>query len=116
MLFAISDTKQQVRARTRDVLNSVLLFQQMQPADLAALEAASTILEPRDRGTVFHQGDPADAVYAVIGGDGHVRIGAVDQHSKALMVEVLRAGEVFGEIGVIDGGARTASAVVDGRV
>jgi CRP-like cAMP-binding protein len=98
------------------MLDSVLLFQEMQPADLALLEAASTILEPRDRGTVFDQGDPADAVYAVIGGDGHVRIGAVDQHSKALMVEVFRAGEVFGEIGVIDGGARTASAVVEGRV
>jgi CRP-like cAMP-binding protein len=88
----------------------------MQPSDLALLEAASTILETRDRDTVFHQGDPADSVYAVIGGDGHVRIGAIDQHSKALMVEVFGAGEVFGEIGVIDGGVRTASAEVAGRV
>ncbi|HET6609787.1 MAG TPA: Crp/Fnr family transcriptional regulator [Rhodopila sp.] len=98
------------------MLHTVLLFRDMQSADLAALEAASTILEPRDRGTVFDQGDPADAVYAVIGGDGHVRVGAVDQHSKALMVELLRLGDVFGEIGVIDGGTRTASAVVEGRV
>jgi CRP-like cAMP-binding protein len=32
------------------------------------------------------------------------------------MVEVFRALEIFGEIAVIDGGARTASAVVEGRV
>jgi len=60
--------------------------------------------------------DPADAVYAVTGGDGHVRIGAIDRHSKALMVEVFRAGEIFGETGVMNGGSRSASAVAEGRV
>ena len=46
--------------------------------------------------------------YAIIAGDGDVRIGAINRHSKALMVEVLRCGEIFGEIAVIDGGVRTA--------
>jgi CRP/FNR family transcriptional regulator, cyclic AMP receptor protein len=99
-----------------NVLESVFLFQGMRPAERALLEAGSTVLEPRNGGTVFQQGDPADAVYAVISGDGHVRIGAVDQRSKALMVEVFRTGEVFGEIGVIDGAGRTASALAEGRV
>jgi CRP/FNR family cyclic AMP-dependent transcriptional regulator len=84
--------------------------------EIKRLEQGSVLLEPRDGTTIFTQGDPADAVYAIIDGDGHVRIGAIDQHSKALMVEVFRAGEIFGEIGVIDGGSRTASAVAAGRV
>ncbi len=97
-------------------LAPVTVLRGMKPEDIAMLETGGTILEPRDGSTIFSQGDPADAIYGIIGGDGHVRIGAIDRQSKALMVEVFRAGEIFGEIGVIDGGPRTASAVVEGRV
>ncbi len=74
------------------------------------------ILEPRDGDEIFGQGDPANAVYAIIGGAGRVRIGVLDRHSKALMVEVFHAGDLFGEIGVIDGHTRTAAAVAEGRL
>jgi CRP/FNR family transcriptional regulator, cyclic AMP receptor protein len=97
-------------------LASVAVFKEMSKDDLGRLERGGMELEPRDGAAVFAQGDPADAVYAIVAGDGHVRIGAIDRHSKALMVEVFRAGEIFGEIGVIDGGTRTASAVAEGRV
>jgi CRP-like cAMP-binding protein len=97
-------------------LASVGVFKGMEAGALARLEQGCVPLEPRDGAPIFAQGDPADAVYAIIGGDGHVRIGAIDRRSKALMVEVLHAGEIFGEIGVLDGGSRTASAVATGRV
>ncbi len=73
-------------------------------------------MEPRSGAEIFTQDDPADALYAIVGGEGDVRIGAIDRRSKRLMVEVFAAGDIFGEIGVIDGGARTASAVAEGRV
>ena len=97
-------------------LAPVAVFSGLSGAELTRLERDSTILEPRDGAAIFTQGDPADAVYAIVAGDGHVRIGAVDYHSKALMVEVFRAGEIFGEIGVIDSGSRTASAMAEGHV
>jgi CRP-like cAMP-binding protein len=97
-------------------LTSVAVFKAMSAGDLTRLEAGGTTLDPRDGATIFAQGDAADSVYAIVAGDGHVRIGAVDRNSKALMVEVFRAGEIFGEIGVIDGGARTAAAVAEGTV
>lgn len=97
-------------------LSGIAMFQAMAPEHRALLEPGGTVLEPRDGSVVCHQGEPSDCVYAVTGGDGHVRIGAVDRNSKALMVEVFRAGEIFGEIGVIDGGPRTATAVAEGRV
>ncbi len=97
-------------------LAAVGVLKNMTGEHLNRLELGGTILEPRDGATVFAQGDPADAVFAIIGGDGHVRVGSVDRHSKALMVEVFRAGEIFGEIGVIDGGSRTAAAVTEGKV
>jgi CRP/FNR family transcriptional regulator, cyclic AMP receptor protein len=97
-------------------LASVEVLSGMSAAEISRLEDGSLHWEPRDGETVFTQGDAADSIYAIIGGDGHVRIGAIDRNSKALMVEVFRAGEIFGEIGVIDGGTRSASAVAKGRV
>jgi CRP/FNR family cyclic AMP-dependent transcriptional regulator len=97
-------------------LASLTLFTGVPSEAINRLEQGSVTLEPRDGSTIFTQGDPADAVYAIVAGDGRVRIGAMDQHSKALMVEVFRVGEIFGEIGVIDGGCRTATAVAEGRV
>jgi CRP-like cAMP-binding protein len=97
-------------------LASIAVFKGMTCEALSRLEQGSLIMEPRDGSTIFTQGDLADAVYAIIAGDGHVRIGAIDQRSKALMVEVFHAGEIFGEIGVIDGGVRTTSAIAEGRL
>jgi CRP-like cAMP-binding protein len=97
-------------------LASVTVFNGLTGEQLALLESSSTRLEPRDGTTIFTQGEPADSVYAIVAGDGHIRIGSVDRNSKALMVEIFGAGELFGEIGVLDGGVRTASALVEGRV
>ena len=97
-------------------LASVTAFKGMTAADLHRLEQGSVVQEPRDGATIFAQGDPGDAVYAIVGGDGHVHIGAIDRRSKALMVEILGIGEIFGEIGVIDNGSRTATATAEGRV
>ncbi|MGD0105278.1 MAG: Crp/Fnr family transcriptional regulator [Rhodopila sp.] len=97
-------------------LTSIAVFQGMRPEEVSRMQHGSVIVTPREGEQIFAQGDPADAVYAIVAGDGHVRVGAVDRRSKALMVEMFRSGEIFGEIGVIDGGTRTASAVAEGRV
>jgi CRP/FNR family cyclic AMP-dependent transcriptional regulator len=97
-------------------LSSIGAFENLSEAELDRIERGMLILEPRDGEEIFGQGDPADAVYAIIGGSGRVRIGALDRRSKALMVEVFHVGDVFGEIGVIDGHARTAAAVAEGRL
>src|ERR1700733_6187807 len=75
-------------------LASIAVFRGMTGETLSQLERGSTIQEPCDGATIFAQGDPSDAVYSIIGGDGHVRIGAIDRNGKALMVEVLRVGEI----------------------
>jgi CRP/FNR family transcriptional regulator, cyclic AMP receptor protein len=97
-------------------LSGVGSFAGMTEAELGQLWAGGRVLTPRDGGRVFSQGDAADAVYVVLSGDGHVRIGAISQASKGLMVELCQAGDIFGEIGVIDGSVRSADAVVQGRV
>jgi CRP-like cAMP-binding protein len=74
------------------------------------------VLDLLDGAKVFAQGDAADAVYAIVGGEGQVRIGSINRRSKRVMVEVLQRGDLFGEIAVIDGGTRTADATADGSV
>jgi CRP-like cAMP-binding protein len=83
---------------------------------LDRIEARSRSIEYPDGALIFAQGDPADAVYAIIGGEGRVRIGAVGRDSKGLMVEMFHAGDIFGEIAVIDGDTRSADAITEGRV
>ncbi|HYQ44274.1 MAG TPA: cyclic nucleotide-binding domain-containing protein, partial [Polyangiaceae bacterium] len=68
-----------------------------------------TIHEPAGK-SMWMYGDPGDAAYIV-------RKGAVEIYSKndtgeRLVLETARAGDFFGEISLLDGGPRTASAVV----
>jgi CRP/FNR family transcriptional regulator, cyclic AMP receptor protein len=97
-------------------LQDVIPFKGIDAAELGRIEASSRVVEPRDGMRLFAEGDPADAVYAVIGGTGHVRVGAMDRNSKGLMIEIFRTGDIFGEMGVIDGSPRSADAVAEGRV
>ncbi len=98
------------------LLKSVPIFLGIGDSGLDRLSRMARVLDITGPTEVFSQGDVADAVYAIVGGDGCVRIGAVDRQSKALMVEILQAGDIFGEIGVIEGKPRTASAMTEGRV
>jgi CRP/FNR family cyclic AMP-dependent transcriptional regulator len=97
-------------------LLGVTAFKGMDPAVLDRIEARSRMIEPRDGTQIFAQGDAADAVYAIVAGEGHVRIGKIDRTSKGLMIAISGAGDIFGEVAVIDGSTRTADAVAEGRV
>ena len=80
------------------------------------LTRAGYAVDPADGARICAQGDPADAVYAVIGGNGWVRIGSTDGRGKTFMAELSRVGDIFGEIGVLCGLARSADAVAEGQV
>jgi CRP/FNR family transcriptional regulator, cyclic AMP receptor protein len=72
-------------------------------------ERLDTISEPAGK-SMFMYGDPGDAAYII-------RKGAVEIYSKndtgeRLVLETARSGDFFGEISLLDGGPRTASAVV----
>lgn len=102
--------------RLAEELGRIALFRELGAEALARLAEGGRRLAPADGTPLFAQGDPPDAVYAVLDGRGRVRVGAPDNAAKRLMVEVFRAGDIFGEIGVLDGAARSADAVVIGEV
>jgi len=54
--------------------------------------------------TVFQKGDPGDAMYVIL--DGHVELRIGER-----IIEILGAGEIFGEMALIDGAPRIATTV-----
>jgi CRP/FNR family cyclic AMP-dependent transcriptional regulator len=90
------------------VLQQNFLFRDL-PSDtigrLAAL--ARTRAYTKDQ-AVFRQGDPGDALYAVI--TGQVRISTIAADGTELSLNIMEPGDAFGEVALIDGEPRTATA------
>jgi CRP/FNR family transcriptional regulator len=99
-----------------ELLRSVPLF-----ADLEAeeLERFSRVAVPRSfpAGTrVFHEGDSSDACYIV--SDGSFRVTREHSDGRAITLATLGPGEIFGELAMLDGDKRSASAesITDGTL
>lgn len=59
--------------------------------------------------TLFVKGDPGDALYGVRRGQIRIEVGT--SAGEHLTIEVFGAGDLFGEIAVLDGRPRTADAI-----
>lgn len=59
---------------------------------------------------LFNQGDPGDTLYVIE--HGRVEISIFGANGRRLVLNLLGARDVFGEIALLDGGERTASARV----
>ncbi len=97
-------------------LTDLAIFHGLPTDGLAQLERGARRAEFRDGALIFARDDPPDAVYTILAGPGHVRIGSMNRRAKMLMVETFGVGDIFGEIGVFDGGPRSADAIAEGRV
>ncbi len=59
---------------------------------------------------LFHYGEPGDCLYVIRGGKAEVFF--KDDTGSRIVLEVAGAGDVVGELSLLDGGPRTASVVV----
>src|ERR1700748_3052856 len=59
--------------------------------------------------TIFSRGDPGNSLIAVISGTVKISISSPDGRSAIL--NLIGSGEIFGEVAVLDGQARTADAI-----
>src|SRR5436190_6709222 len=82
-------------------------------ADDAAIETHVHVLRVRRfrRGeTIFHQGDPGDALFVVSTGSVKVVLPS-DEGAEPAIVAILGAGEFFGELAILDGAPHSATIV-----
>jgi CRP-like cAMP-binding protein len=78
----------------------------------AALEQLAGTMQRRPykrRQTIFHQHDPGSALYLIE--SGRVKVVLETEEGEELLLRVLGAGEIFGELALLDAQPRSASVV-----
>jgi CRP/FNR family cyclic AMP-dependent transcriptional regulator len=90
--------------------DGVELFEFLTPADRADLSARlRPVFFPAGE-TIFRSGDPGDSLFII--SSGEVEIFIHDDTGHKIVLEEAKTGAAFGELSMLDGGPRSASALV----
>jgi len=95
--------------RIRELLTSVELFAEMNEEEIDDLTSLAQIKKLDKDSTIFHAGDLADAVFVVA--SGRVKVVITSSDGKEFILTVLGAGQVFGEMALLESAPRSASVV-----
>lgn len=90
------------------LLTSVPLFERFSDEERAELAAQLDEEEFAQGQLIFKRGDPGGAIFIVASGE--VEIFIEDSTGKRIVFETARAGDFFGELSLLDGQPRSASA------
>ena len=85
------------------------LFREFPPAVIENLGTCMTRRSVRRGATIFAKGDPGTALIAVLWGSVKISVSTSGGHEAVL--NIINAGQAFGEIALLDGQPRTADAV-----
>lgn len=93
------------------LLRSIPIFRSLSDDELREVAGIATEHTVTGGGVLFRQGEPGDALWIVI--SGAVRLFSVEQGHE-LVLGVQRPGEYFGEMSLMDGAPRSATAAAVG--
>ncbi len=89
-------------------LAAIPFFDGLEPAALDRLAASMRSRRFRRGEVIFHVGDPGDALFVIVSGE--VKISLPSETGDEAILATLRPGDVFGELALLDGAPRSASA------
>jgi len=92
----------------RRLLGECFLFRELEAEERGALFGRIRVRTCAAGESIFLMGSPGDSMMAVL--SGSVRISVPSPDGKEIVLAILQAGEVFGEIALLDGKDRTADA------
>jgi CRP/FNR family cyclic AMP-dependent transcriptional regulator len=91
-----------------DSLAAIPFFGGLEPAALERLAATMRARRFKRGEVLFHIGDPGDALFVIVSGE--VKISLPSDTGEEAILATLGPGEVFGELALLDGSPRSASA------
>jgi signal transduction histidine kinase/MFS family permease len=97
-------------ANVEAMLHHVPLFSNLPPSELVSLADIGQYVSIRRGDMVFKEGDPGDTAYVILKGAVNIQR-AREEGSVDVVITAFGVGEVFGELALIDGEPRSASAV-----
>jgi len=93
-----------------EILSQTAFFAET-PADVLSAISAHAQVRTLQRGDVlFNEGDTPDALFVVLSGRIAIAIGNKPLDSRESMLALMEAGDLFGELGMLDNGPRSAMA------
>ena len=91
-----------------DALGESQLFGALLEVELAALVRLGTLVRYPAGQMIFTKGDPGDSLMIVL--EGRIKIGSSTTDGREIVLSFIEAGQVLGEIALLDGKPRTMSA------
>ncbi len=99
----------QVAESVIEALGRVSLFAELDRPTLERLASRVRARRFRRGEVLFHQGDPGDSLFIVA--SGAVKIVLPSEDGDEAILTTVRPGEFFGELALLDGAARSATAI-----
>jgi thioredoxin reductase (NADPH) len=93
----------------RLILGESMLFRGLGPDEKKALFAHASVRKYPVGTMIFPRGSPGDSIMAVLAGSVRISVPTADGHP--LVLAMMSAGDIFGEIAVLDGKERTTDAI-----
>ncbi len=91
------------------LLASMPLFDGLLPAHLRRIGSLTEVRDMPKNEAVFHHGDPGDGLYLVLSGAIRISRNVSGMGEEALAI--LRPGQYFGEMSIVDDAPRSADAI-----
>src|SRR5258707_13324666 len=93
----------------RTILRNHALFAHLTSGEIDQLLAHARIAQYRHGEVIFHKASPGTGMMAVLA--GQVRISAPSADGREIVLNMINAGEIFGEIALLDGKDRNSDAL-----
>ena len=92
----------------RALIAGNFLFETLRKDELEKVLALAQLKRCKPRQVVWRKGDPGNGMVAVL--SGHVKLSALAAGGKELAFGIVKPGEIFGEIALLDGHERSVDA------
>lgn len=92
------------------ILSQTAFFAETQADVLEAISAQAQVRNLQRGDVLFNEGDTPDALFVVLSGRIAIAIGNKPLDSRESMLALMETGDLFGELGMLDKGHRSAMA------